>query len=245
MVWCRNPDPLWHQLRAYDFTATGLERADFFFGGPKGAGVVVDMLLDRRRRTMRRFGLTHLPRVQAGMIYAADSKVTRAVCELAGDFLARRDETHFRSRLNEGRSEESCEWSIAMAMSRLRLPVLPWLQGHQSPQLDFIEDLTDYDADFEEVRCRYYCDRFVYSLRGLRSSWLLSALTRFFSGLPGRGDYMEVTPYALHFGWLHHKEPFNAFSARTWARLTQQAPVSEPTPASLVTPAPASLPVES
>ncbi|MDZ7682577.1 MAG: hypothetical protein U5J63_12920 [Fodinibius sp.] len=39
-----------------------------------------------------------------------------------------------------GRSEESCEWSMAMAMSKLDLPVYPWLQGHTSPQLDYIAD---------------------------------------------------------------------------------------------------------
>ncbi|MBT8399941.1 MAG: hypothetical protein KJO98_05655, partial [Rhodothermia bacterium] len=65
MIWCRDPKPLWEQLSAYSFTATGLDRADFFFGGPKGLGVVFDIIADRRRRTMRRFGLTWLPRVQA------------------------------------------------------------------------------------------------------------------------------------------------------------------------------------
>ncbi|MEX0747736.1 MAG: hypothetical protein WD275_07030, partial [Rhodothermales bacterium] len=58
IVWCRDPEPLWQQLRAYSFTATGLERADFFFGGPKGWGVLIDIVMNRRRRTMERFGLT-------------------------------------------------------------------------------------------------------------------------------------------------------------------------------------------
>ncbi|ARA93726.1 hypothetical protein AWN76_011505 [Rhodothermaceae bacterium RA] len=222
MIWCRNPDPLWQQLAGYRFTATGLERADFFFGGPKGLGVVVDYLLNRRRRTMRRFGLTHLPRVQAGMIYAQDRATTRAVCELASDFLARRAETHFRSRLDEGRSEESCEWSLAMAMSRLRLQVFPWYQGYQSPQLDFIEGMTSYDENFEHVTTIYYSDRLVFGMRGLRSAWLRDLLIRTLASLPGKGDYAEVTPFALHFGWLHHKQPFFDFSARTWAELTQQ-----------------------
>lgn len=220
MVWCRNPDPLWKQLAAFPFTATGLERADFFFGGPKGASIVVDVLLDRRRRTMRSFGLTHLPRVQAGMIYAQDDETTRQVCESASSFLTRRAETHFRSRLNEGRAEESCEWSLAMAMSRLRLPVFTWFQGYNSPQLDFIEGLTQYDPDFEHVLCRYYCDRFVYSLRGLKHPRLRDALIQVTSALPGRGDYMDVTPYVIHFGWLLHKRPFFDFATRTWERLT-------------------------
>ncbi len=221
IIWCRDPDPLWTQLSAFPFTGTGLERADFFFGGPKGVSVLLDVLLDRRRRTMRRFGLTHLPRVQAGMIYSQDRALTQAVCETAADFLARREETHFRSRLNEGRSEESCEWSLAMAMSSLGLPVFPWFQGQNSPQLDFIEGLTHYDDDFEHVVCRYYCDRFIYSLRGLAHENLRDGLIRLFSWLPGRGDYIDVTPFALHFGWLHHKAPFYDFSARAWARLTQ------------------------
>lgn len=219
MVWCRNPDALWQQLAAFPFTATGLERADFFFGGPKGASVAFDFLLDRRRRTMRAFGLSHLPRVQAGMIYAQDDEATRLVCDTATSFLARRTETHFRSRLNEGRSEESCEWSLAMAMSRLRLPVFTWFQGYNSPQLDFIEGLTQYDPDFEHVLCRYYCDRFVYSLRGLGSP-TRDTVIRLMASLPGRGDYLDVTPYVMHFGWLLHKQPFYDFSDRVWKRLT-------------------------
>ncbi|SHK31459.1 hypothetical protein [Rhodothermus profundi] len=222
MIWCRNPDPLWQQLAAFPFTATGLERADFFFGGPKGIGVVLDVLLDRRRRTLRRFGLTYLPRVQAGMIYARDAALTRTVCELASEFLARRSETHFRSRLHEGRSEESCEWSLAMAMSQLNLPVFPWFAGQNSPQLDYIDDLTVHDPDFKQVICRYYTDRFVYSLRGIPSPFLRRLLLRIFTQLPGRGDYMDVTPFALHFGWLHQKQPFHAFAERIWRALTQE-----------------------
>lgn len=238
MVWCRDPDPLWHQLSAFPFTATGLDSADFWFGGPKSIGVLLDVLLNRRRRTLRRFGLTHLPRVQAGMIYARDEALTREVCEAATHFLERRDETHFRSRLNEdGRSEESCEWSLAMAMSHLKLHVFPWLQDHNSPQLDFIEELTDYDLDFRSVTCRYHCDPFVYSMRGLQPEWLRQGLMAAFSCLPGRGDYIEVTPYALHFGWMHQKQPFHDFAARIWQRLLQRRP--QLTPATITASLPA------
>lgn len=229
MIWCRDPDPLWQQLRAFSFTATGLEQADFFFGGPKGAGVVIDILLNRRRRTLDRFGLTYLPRVQAGMIYAQDDDHTRQVCEQAQRYLQRADETHFRSRLHEGRREESCEWSLAMAMSRFELPIFPWLQGHNSPQLDFIEGLTAHDTDFREVACRYYSNDFVYSLRGLPAPRLRDALINLLTCLPGRGDYMDVTPYVLHFGWLHHKQPFYDFAQRTWTRLLR-TPRRVPTP---------------
>ncbi len=222
MVWLRDPDPLWTQLAAYPFTATGLERSDFFFGGPKGIGVAVDVLLDRRRRTMRRFGLTHLPRVQAGMIYSRDRETAATVCETAARFLERRAETHFRSRLNEGRSEESCEWSIAMAMSKLHLPVFTWFQGANSPQLDFIHGLTEYDPDFEQVTCRYYCDRFVYSLRGLTNDALRRLLIHLFTQLPGKGDYLDMTPFVLHFGWLKHKQPFYDYAARVWADIARE-----------------------
>ncbi len=220
MIWCRDVDPLWIQLSAFPFTATGLERSDFFFGGPKGVGVAVDFVLDRRRRTMRRFGLNYLPRIQAGMIFSQDEGTTREVCETASYFLSQRHETHFRSRLNEGRAEESCEWSLAMAMSQLGLHVYPWFQGLNSPQLDFIEGLTEYDPDFKEVRCKYYSNRFVYMLRGLTNPHLKRTLIDFFSMWPGRGDFIEVTPFVLHFGWLHHKKPFREFSAKTWAELT-------------------------
>ena len=228
MIWCRPLDPLWIQLSAFPFTATGLERSDFFFGGPKGIGVLVDYILDRRRRTMKRFDLTYLPRIQAGMIYSQDQALSQEICDLASYFLNRRTDTHFRSRLNEGRSEETCEWSLAMAMSHLKLHVFPWFQGHNSPQLDFIEGLTEYDTDFENVTCKYYSNSFVYMLRGLTNHTLKQTLIKFFSALPGKGDYMNVTPYVLHFGWLHHKQPFRDFSARTWSKLVASAPQSIP-----------------
>ncbi|WP_022836072.1 glycosyltransferase family protein [Salisaeta longa] len=218
MVFCRNPDPLWAQLSSYPFTATGLQRADFFFGGPKGAGVLLDMLLMRRQRTLRRFGLTHLPRVQAGMIYAQDDALTEEVCALASSFLDQVDAMHFRSRLDEGRSEETCEWSLAMAMSKRNVPVFPWWQGINSPQLDFIEGLTTYDPDFCTVRCRYYSSRFTYSLRGIPLEGLRDTLISLVTKLPGFGDYMYVTPFILHFGWIHQKQPFYEFAERVWAQ---------------------------
>ena len=42
-----------------------------------------------------------------------------------------------------------------------------------------------------------------------------------FSRLPGKGDHLYVTPFVLHFGWLHYKQPFYDFAERTWDRLTQ------------------------
>ena len=222
MIWCRDPDPLWQQLAPFSFTATGLQNADHFFGGPKGLGVLVDMLLRRRQRTLRRFGLTHLPRVQAGMIYAQDDDVTREVMNRAAEFLDRSDETHFRSRLDEGRSEETCEWSLAMAMSDLGLPVLPWLQGRNSPQLDYIDALVDHDPDFTDVTYRFYTSPFVYSLRGLSHAGALDALLGLAEWMPRMGEYAEFTPYVLHFGWLHQKAPFYDFAERAWARMTDE-----------------------
>ena len=222
MVWCRNPSPLWQQFAAFPFTATGLQNADHFFGGPKGIGVVVDVLLGRRPRTLRRLGLTRLPRVQAGMIYAQDESRTREVGQVAASYLDRADETHFRSRLNEGRSEETCEWSLALAMSDLDLHVFPWLQGRNSPQLDYIDTLTDHDPDFREVSYRLYTNSFVYSLRGLPNARVRDALLWVAKCLPGMGEYMELTPYVLHFGWLHQKEPFRDFAERTWSRLSAE-----------------------
>ena len=219
IVWCRNPDPMWSKLQAYPFTVTGLEKADAWFGGPKGAGIVIDRLLDRRRRTMKRFGLTYLPRVQAGVIYAQDDQTTKEVTSKARELLSRRAETHFRSRLDEGRSEESCEWSIAMAMSALDLPIIHWFQGQDSPQMDYIDGYVDHDVDFNDVRCLYYTDAFIHGLRGLPNVGIRKALVELLSKLPGRGDYMWVTPYALHFGWMHHKQPFYVFADRIWELL--------------------------
>lgn len=230
MIWCRNPDPLWTQLAAYAFTATGIERADFFFGGPKGPGVLIDFFLNRRKRTMRRFGLTHLPRVQAGMIYVQDATLAEEVCTLAAGYLQRRDETHFRSRLNEGRTEESCEWSMAMAMSKLHLQVYPWMMGYNSPQLDYVDTLTTHDPDFEHVTCKFYCDPWIYSIRSFPNPRLRTWALRFFAALQRRPDYLNVTPFVLHFGSLHQKQPFYDFSERTWAHLTQARSQPQPLP---------------
>ena len=227
MVWCRDPDPLWMQLSAYPFTATGRERSDFFFGGPKGIGVVLDVVRDLRRQTLKRFNLTWLPRVQAGMIYASDPQLAAGVCRQARHYLERRPETHFRSRIEEGRPAESCEWSLAMAMSRLSLPVHPWFQGFNSPQLDYIEGMTLHDADFNRVKCRYYSDPGVYSLRGIKSIRLRKLLIRVTMRLPGRGDYQDVTPFALHFGWAHFKPVFSRYADHIWENLTHREAPSE------------------
>ena len=220
MIWCRSPDKLWAQLSPYSFTATGYERADPYFGGPKDLTVIWEFLRDRRRSTLEKFQLTHLPRVQAGMIFAQDAEVTRQVCETASAFLAQSSQTHFRSRSLEGRTEESCEWSMAMAMSKLKLPVYPWMLNYDSPQLDYIKELTTHTEDFEDVSCKYYCDRFVYDIRGLSNPktrnfcfWLAIKILR-------RPDYLIATPFTLHFSWMHEKAPFNHFADRTWERLT-------------------------
>ena len=223
MVWCRSPDSLWTQLSVYPFTATGLERADFYFGGPKSLSVIGDVLRNRRQRTLGAFGLTYLPRVQAGMIYARDRELTRNVCGEASSFLARHSETHFRTRFSEGRAEESCEWSLAMAMSRLSLPTYPWYQGLNSPQLDYIPGMTQHSRDFEEVSCLYYCDRFIYEIRGLRNERLRKFLLRAFTRLLRRKDWLHVTPYVLHFSWLHAKRPFHMLSDRIWTEMTAAA----------------------
>ena len=229
MIWCRDPDALWRQLAAFSFTATGLQNADHFFGGPKGLGVLVDVLLGRRRRTLRRFGLTALPRVQAGMIYAQDEDCTREVCERASHFLSRADETHFRSRLDEGRSEETCEWSLAMAMSDCGLHVFPWLQGRNSPQLDYIDGLVDHGPAFRDVSYRFYTSPSAYSLRGIPNEGIRDALLWLAEWMPRMGEYVTVTPYALHFGWLHQKKPFHDFAERVWGRLATDR--SQPRPA--------------
>ena len=223
IIWCKNPDPLWQSFEPYDFTVTGTQVSDNFFGGPKNLGIVLDILLRRRQRTLNHFGLTYLSRVQTGMIYASDYNTTRKVCDLAGMMLDRKDETHFRSRtLEKGRTEESCEWSMAMAMSKLNIPVYPWLQGHTSPQLDYIGEYTSHDPDFEYVECTYYCDKMVYNLRGLKSRWLRRLLRGLLSLIPGKADYLKTTPYCLHFGWYHQKQPLLEFAERTWNQLKKE-----------------------
>ena len=85
------------------------------------------MLLGRRR-TLRHLRPTHLPRVQAGMIYAQDEVCTRAVDEQTAAFLDRVDETCFRSRVNQGRREETCEWTNHERTRPVRLSVAAGVQ---------------------------------------------------------------------------------------------------------------------
>jgi hypothetical protein len=222
IIWCKQPNNLWRQFNAYQFTITGNQSADLFFGAPKGLSVLKDIFLGKRKRTLKRFNLTYLSRVQSGMIFAEDSELTKRVCELAKQMLNKREETHFRSRKEEeGRSEESCEWSFAMAMAKLEVQVIPWLNGYESPQLDFIESYTEYDKDFKKVKCLLFGDQFIYDLKGLKKRWLQKLLIRAFTLIPGKGDYLYVTPYCLHFGWFHQKEPLNDFSERCWQNLVK------------------------
>jgi len=53
-------------------------------------------------------------------------------------------------------------------------------------------------------------------------------LIRVLSSLPGKGDYYDVTPYVLHFGWLHHKQPFYDFASRVWEELAVEQPIAVP-----------------
>lgn len=220
MIVCRNPDPLWHQLQPYGYTITGQESADVFFGAPKHVGVALDILLRRRQRTLKRFGLTHLYRVQTGIMYASDPELTKKVDELAASYLDRKELTHFVSRTKEkGRHLESCEWSLGMAMSELKLFVYPWFHGYESPQLDYIHGMTRHDEDFTRVECLYYCNPFVQSLRGINQQAVRKAIMGLFAMMPRSADRMWVTPYILHFGWGHQKPYFREFTAKAWQKI--------------------------
>ena len=224
IVWCKNPASLWTSFSNHGFTITGNLISDSFFGATKGVGVLIDVFLRRRKRTLNRFGLTYLSRVQSGIMYASDYELTKKVCELASEMLNRKDETHFRSRkMEKGRTMESCEWSLAMAMSKLNIPVYPWLQGHESPQLDYISELTEHDDDFQYVQCKYYSHEFVFSFRGLKSRRVRNFLYSIFGLITGMGDYLYVTPYCIHFGWYHQKVPFETFSEVVWKKITDNS----------------------
>lgn len=220
IIWCKNPDSLWQSFSPYRYTITGNQTSDNFFGGPKGIGILKDLLFRKRNRTLKKFGLTYLSRVQSGMIYASDYKLTTKVGEWAKKMLNDKHLTHFRSRMEEaGRSEESCEWSLAMAMSKLKLQVYPWFYGYISPQLDFIESFTNYDKDFKTVSCLYYSNKTVYNLRGFPIEWIQKLMLKLLTGFPGKGDHLYVTPFCLHFGWYHQKQPFFDFADRVWKEL--------------------------
>ncbi len=221
MIWCRDPDRLWLSLRPYPYTITGQESADVFFGSHKNIRILSDILLRRRQRTLKRFGLNSLARVQTGVMYAADAGITRKVNRLAADILKRKSETHFVSRRKEkGRNLESCEWSLGMAVTMLNLHVYPWFNAQESIQLDFIHPLTKANANYSEVSCKYYCNPFIHSLRGIENNLARNFLFTLFRLLPRGNDHMWVTPYILHFGWGHQKPWFDQFVNREWDKLT-------------------------
>ena len=218
MIWCRHPETLWHAFKPFGYTITGQDSADVFYGAPKNAKVFLDLLLRRRQRTLKRFDLSHLYRVQTGIMYAADRDLTQKVDEVAGTYLNDKGRTHFVSRTTEaGRSLESCEWSLGMAMSKLKLFVYPWFNGYESPQLDFIDGMVKHDPDYNDVLVQYYCNPFIQAMRGLKSMALRNILLSIFSILPRAMDHMWVTPYVLHFGWKHQKKHYFEFADRQWA----------------------------
>jgi hypothetical protein len=220
IIWCRDPDPLWHQFALYGYTITGQESADVFFGTRKHAGIVSDIFFRRRQRTLKRFGLTHLYRVQTGIMYAADRELTKEVDTLAASYNDRMDETHFISRTYEkGRKLESCEWSLGLAMSEMKLFVYPWFNGYESPQLDYIHGMTRHNKNFTEVECLYYCNPFIHSLRGIKHEKVRESLIGMFSLLPRSRDHIWVTPYVLHFGWKHQKKYYREFTEYTWNQI--------------------------
>jgi len=217
MIWCRDPDSLWHALKPFGYTITGQESADIYYGAPKNAKVFLDLLLRRRQRTLKKFDLPHLYRVQTGIMYAADKDLTQKVNELASNYLKQKAETHFVSRTTEtGRSLESCEWSLGMAMSKLKLFVYPWFHGYESPQLDYIYGMVDHDREFKDVSVQYYCNPFIQGLRGLKTAALRKTMLSIFSLLPRSLDHMWVTPYVLHFGWKHQKKHYFDFADHQW-----------------------------
>jgi hypothetical protein len=217
----KNPDSLWHHFSGMGYAVTGLEVSDIYFGTHKSALAFLELLLQRRRRTLKRFGLTHLSRVQSGVIFVSDRHEAKQINEKAQYYLANQEKTHFRSRMKEkGRSEESCEWSLAMSLSHFNVSVFPWFWAENSAQLDFIDAYTRYNEDFTEVSCKFYFDPFTYSFRGLKTPWLRNALHFVFSWIPGKDDHTWVTPYMLHFGWMHQKQPFYDFADRVWNGIT-------------------------
>lgn len=223
IIWCKNPEPLWDDFQSHPFTITGNQSADVFFGSHKGWKIIKDLILRTRRRTLKRFGVSYLSRVQTGMIFARDRVLTEQVCTLAGDMLTQRGRTHFRSRKDEkGRKHESCEWSLALAMAKLQIQVYPWLYGYRSPQLDFIEAYTIHDKDFTQVSCLLYSDRFVYDMKSISNNFLRKTLISVISLMPGKGDYLYVTPFCLHFGWYNQKKKFREFSDAVWVNLIKE-----------------------
>ena len=223
IIWCKNPDSLWETLSEYPFTITGNIKSDIFFGTHKDYRVVYDILLNRRHRTLKRFDLSYLSRVQSGIIYAKDKKITHEVCTLARSFMDQKADTHFIERkLPNGDTEESDEWGFAMAMSRLNLPVIPWYQAELSPQLDFISSFVEHDEDFHDIRYRYYPNKFVYNLRGLQSSRIRSLILNSIGLIyPKAVAYQWIKPYSVHFSWKHDKDAFYEFADRIWDEYTR------------------------
>lgn len=215
MLICKNPDKLWHNLKVYGFTTTGQKSADMYFGSHKNAYILFDIIFGKRKKTLKKFNLSHLYRVQTGIIFASEYNITKKVCEFAKYYYSKKNQTHFISRDNEnGRVLDTCEWSLGLAMSALKLHVYPWFNGYESPQLDFIYGLTETDKDYTKVSVKYYCNSFMHSLRGLNSEYIRKFIKTMLGLVPGLNDHMWVTPYFLHFGWSHQKKYFYNYMER-------------------------------
>jgi hypothetical protein len=226
ILFLKETESLWKRFEAFDYAVTGQKVADAFFGAPKNFKILFDLILQKRKRTLKRFGLTHLSRVQSGIIYISDKQAAQQINEKAKEFLNRKSETHFQSRqMEKGRTEESCEWSLAMSLSHFGITVFPWFWAENSAQLDFISAYTNYNADFTQVTCKYYYNEFVYSFRGLKTAVMRKFMHSLCSIIPGMNDYSWLTPHTLHFGWLHQKQPLIDFSNRIWEQiLTNKTP---------------------
>lgn len=225
-AWCRNPDPLWTMLALHPFTAAGAQRPAFALAR-RDLGGVWPALRDRRRVAMRAFGLTHLPHVLGVPVYAHDDHATRSVCATARALLARRHETPF--------CEGTWTWSLAAALSRAGLSVLEAQQGHASPRLDYAPGAVQHDPDFEDVAVRCYPDALAQALAQVRDPARRAHALRLVSALPGRGDYLDATPFILHFdlpadapdGSAGTPTPWDAFAVRTAARAVTAAGLSD------------------
>ena len=91
---------------------------------------------------------------------------------------------------------------------------------------------VEHDDDFNSVSCHHFNHSLANRLRELPVPRIRNALLWLYCSLPGKSDYMMMTPFVLHFGWLKYKNVFNDMAERLWDNAVTERSLEPDTPES-------------
>ena len=129
ILWCKHPNVLWKAFEPHNICAIGHPKAGGTFGYCYGKEYISNILLFKRKRTLRKFNLKGIPRISAIAIFSKNRDITASACQQARWFFTQKHLTHFNGGKNiRIDNEESCEWSMAMAWAKFHLSVIKFVQ---------------------------------------------------------------------------------------------------------------------